>query len=118
MHSELNIRPAGFDANFTDHGDRRVAHSLIFTIGKRLRRCDRNGIARVYAHGIEVFNRADDDDVVFPVPHHLKLILFPPENRFFDKRLVYRREIKAARQNFKQFFPIERYAASGAAQRE
>jgi len=40
IHAELNIRSACIDPNFADHGNRSVAHCLVFTIGKGLRRGD------------------------------------------------------------------------------
>ena len=37
---------------------------LVFAVGERLRRGDGDRVAGVHAHGIEVLDRADDDDVV------------------------------------------------------
>ena len=118
MNSELNIRSAGLDANFANHRNRGIAHGLIFAVGKRLRRGDGDGIAGMHAHGIEVLDRADDDDVIFQIAHHLELIFLPPQNRFFDQRFVHRREIESAGQHFQQLFAVVSDAAAAAAQRE
>src|SRR5208283_1550132 len=99
IDAELNIRSSGFDADLADHGNRRIAHHLILAIGERLRRGDGDGVSGVHAHGIEVFNRADDDDVVFGVAHHLEFVLFPAEDGFFDQALMHGREIEAAGEN-------------------
>ena len=39
------------------------------------------------AHGIEVFNGADDDDVVLGVAHHLEFEFLPPDHRPLDENL-------------------------------
>src|SRR5713101_6728431 len=45
-------------------------------------------IARVHAHRVEVLDRADDDDVVLGVAHHLELELLPAGDRLLDEDLV------------------------------
>jgi hypothetical protein len=42
----------------------------------------------VHAHGIEVLDGADDDDVVVHVAHHLQLELLPPQHRLLDEHLL------------------------------
>src|SRR5579872_1305365 len=118
MHAELNIRSAGLDANLANDGDGCIAHGLIFAVGESLYWSDGYRIAGVHAHGIEVFDRANNNDVVLEVAHHLKLIFFPTEHRFFDQGFVYRREIKAAGQNFHQLFAVVADAAAASTQRE
>ena len=46
------------------------------------------------AHGVEVFDGADNDDVVRQVAHHLQLKLFPPNHAFFDEHLCGGRQIQ------------------------
>ena len=74
---ELHVRAAGVHAYFAQHGDRRVAHDLVFLVGQSLRRRDGDRVARVHAHRVEVLDRADDDAVVLAVAHDLHLELFP-----------------------------------------
>ena len=61
---ELDVRPAGVDADRADDGDRRVAQLLVGLVGERHLRRDRHRVARVHAHRVEVLDRADDHDVV------------------------------------------------------
>ncbi len=100
------------------HGDGRVAHLLVFAIGERLRRGHGDGVAGVHAHGIEVFNRANNDDVVGEVAHHLELEFLPAEHALFDQALVHRREVEAAGENLHQLFAVVGDAAAGAAEGE
>ena len=118
IDGELHIRSAGLHADLAHHGDRCVAHLLVLAIGERLRGRDGDGVAGMHAHGIEILNRADDDDVVGEVAHHLELVFLPAENALFNQALVDRRKIEAARQNLHQLFAVVGDAAAGAAQRK
>ena len=117
MHGELNIGSAGLDADLADDRDRGIAHRLIFAIGECLRRRDGDRVAGVNAHRIEIFDRADDDDVVLRVAHHLELVFFPAQNRFFNQALVDGRRSRP-RARLHQFFAVVSNAAAGAAERE
>ena len=64
------------------------------------------------AHRIKILDRADDDDVVVEVAHHLKLVFFPAKDRFFDKDLRGRRCRKASACDLLEFFGIERGSAA------
>ena len=83
----MDVGAAGFHANFADAGDRVIAHFLIFFVGERLRGCHGDGVARVYAHGIEVFYGADDDDVVVLIAHDFEFKFFPADDGFFYEDL-------------------------------
>ena len=96
MDGELDIRAARLHADLAHHGDRGVAHPLVFLVGERLRRGDRDRIAGVNAHRVEVLDRADDDAIVVLVAHHLHLELFPTDHRFFQQHLVNGREVQSA----------------------
>src|SRR6185437_4428092 len=74
--------------------------------------------AGMYAHGVEVLNRADDDDVVGEVAHYLKLVLLPAQHALFNQALVDGREVEATREDLHQLFAVVGYAASGAAERK
>ena len=73
IDGELDVRPARLHADLPHHGDRGVAHPLIFLVGQRLRRGHGDRIARVNAHRVKVLDRADDDAIVVLVAHHLQL---------------------------------------------
>ena len=72
----------------------------------------------MHAHGIEIFDGANDDDVVGEVAHHLELEFFPAEDAFFKQALVDGREIEAAGEDLHQFFAVVGDAAAGAAEGE
>ena len=118
IDGELHVRAAGIDADLAQAAQRAVAHHLVFAIGQGLRRCDGDGVAGVHAHGIEVLDGADDDDVVGEVAHHLELELFPAERAFFDEHFVDRREVEAAFQDGDEVLAVVSDAAAGAAQGE
>ncbi len=84
--------------------DRHIAQVLIFDVGQSLCRSNRDRIAGVHAHRVEVFDRADDDDVVVQVAHHLELVFLPAEDRFFDQDLRNRRRGQAAPRDLFKFF--------------
>jgi len=69
----------------------------------------------VDAHGVEVLDRADDDDVVCLVSHHLELVLLPPEDRLLDEDPVDGGELEAACDDFLELFDVVGDAAAGSA---
>src|SRR5262249_54283791 len=85
---ELDVRAAGVDADGANDRDRRVAQLLVLLVRERHLRRDGDGVARVDAHRVEVFDRADDDDVVRAVAHDLELELVPAAERLLDEDLA------------------------------
>ena len=69
-------------------GRGRVAQLLVGLVGERHLRRDRDRVARVDAHRVEVLDRADDHDVVRAVAHHLELELVPAADRLLDEHLA------------------------------
>ncbi len=67
-------------------------------------------------HRVDIFYRADDDAVVGGVAHHLHLIFFPAEHRFFDQHFGGRREVEAIGDDLAELLHIEGDAAAGAGQ--
>ena len=66
-------------------------------------------------HGIEVFDRADDNTVVVLITHNLHLILFPSDQGFVDQQFTGGGEIEATGTNlFKLFLVISDTAPSTA----
>ena len=84
---KLNVRAAGLDTDFADHGQTCIAHPLVLFVRERLRRGDGNRIAGVYAHRVKVLDATNDHDVVVHVAHHLHLELFPADDGFFYQDL-------------------------------
>ena len=115
---ELHIRAAGLDPDLTQNRDRGVAHDLELFVGQRQRRSDGDRIAGMHAHRVDVFDRADDDAIVFFVAHHLHLEFFPAEHALLDQDLVGRRGVDAALDDLNQFASCVGYAPAGAAHGE
>ena len=118
VDGELDVAASGIDADLPDDGDRRVAHHLVFLVGQRLGRRDGDGVARVYAHGIEVLDGADDDHVVRVVPHDLELVLLPAEHALLDEALVPRRLVEGPGHQRFELLGRVGDAAAGAAHGE
>ncbi len=118
IDGELHVGAAGIDADFVETAQSGVAHHLIFAIGESLRGSNRDGIAGVDTHGIEVFDGADDDAVACKIAHDFELKLFPTEDAFFDEHFVDGRKIDAAFENLFELFAIVSDAATGAAHGE
>ena len=70
-----------------DHRQRLVAQLLVERVGERLLRRDRDAVAGVHAHRVDVLDRADDHHVVVAVAHHLELELAPADHRLLDQHL-------------------------------
>ena len=79
VNRELHVRAAGFDANLTQYRHRGVTHDLVLFVGQGLGGRHGDGVTGVDAHGIEVFDGADDDAVVVFITHHFHLVLFPAD---------------------------------------
>ncbi len=118
IDGKLHIGAAGLDADLAHDGNGRVAHLLVLAVGERLRGGHGDGVAGMHAHGIEVLNGADDDDVVGEIAHHLQLVLLPAQHALFDQALVNGRKVQPTSQNLHQLFAVVGDAAAGAAQRE
>ncbi len=70
----------------------------------------------MYAHGIDVLDRADDDAVVVVVADHLHLVLFPAEHGFLEQHLVGGRSVQAARHRALEFLAVIGDAPAAAAE--
>ena len=72
----------------------------------------------MYANRVEVFHRADGDNVALAVAHYLELYLLPARNALFDKHLRYRRQAQAVRRYLVQLLGSLRDTAARTAERE
>jgi hypothetical protein len=118
VHAELDVGTARVDADLADDRDGGVAHLLVFLVRQGLDGGDRDGIARVDAHGVQVFDGADDDHVVREVAHHFHFVFFPTQGRFFHQALVHRRGFQTLGQHLLELGAVVADAAPGAAKRE
>ena len=57
-------------------------------------------------HGVEIFDRTNDDDIVSLVAHHFQFVFLPAENRFFQHNFMDHTGIKAVFGNHGKFFPV------------
>ena len=72
----------------------------------------------MHTHRVEVLNRTNNDAVVLAIPHHLHLVFFPADHRFFDQHFLGRRGIKTAAADGDEFFAVIGNTATGAAERK
>ena len=84
---KLNIGAAD-DADGLDNAERLFFQLLFqfFGDGKKRRRAER--IAGMNTDGVDIFDEADGDHLIFAVADHLDFQLFPAENRLFNQTLV------------------------------
>ena len=118
MARELDVRAAALDADGADDVDRGVAELLVCLVRQRHLRRDRDRIARVNAHRVEVLDRADDHDIVAAVADHLELELVPAEERLLDEHLANRALLQGAVEEIGELRPVARRSATVAAERE
>ncbi len=118
VDGELHVRAARVHADLAQHRDRGIAQALILAVGQGLCGRDRDRIAGVHAHRVDVLDRAHDDAVVVAIPHHLHLVLFPAEHRLLEQHLVGGRGIEAAGHDGLELLAVVGDAAAAAAQGE
>ncbi len=91
---------------------------LVLPVGQRHRRRDRDRVAGVHAHRVDVLDRADHDDVVVAVAHQLELELLPAEHALLDQHLVHRAGGQPGGGHPAQPLRVAGQAGAGAAHRE
>ncbi len=115
VDGKLHIGAAGVDPDFPHDGDRGIAHDLVFPVAEGLGGCNGDAVAGVNSHGVHVFNRTDDDNVVVLVPHHLQLELLPTEYGLFEHNLMNQAGVQSGpRQGF-EFLGVVGHPAAGTA---
>ena len=72
----------------------------------------------MHAHGVEVFDAADDDAVARGVADHFELVFLPAQHGFFDQYAAHRRGVQALAQQVFELFSVVGDAAAGAAHGE
>ena len=83
-----------------------------------MHRRDRDRVAGVHAHRVDVLDRADHDGVVRAVAHHLELELLPAGDRLLDEDLGHRARGEAAARDALELGPGASEPAPAAAERE
>ena len=115
---ELDVRAARLDADRADDRGGRVAELLVGLVGEGHLRRDRDRVAGVHAHRVEVLDRADDHDVVALVADHLELELVPAAHGLLDEHLADRRLPQAGLDLRVELVGRVREPAAVAAERE
>ncbi len=113
---KLDVRPARIDADFAQNGNRGVARNLVFLVRQSQRGRNRNAVARMYAHRIDVFDRTDNDAVVVFIANDFGFVFLPAEHRFFDQNLVYGTGGQASGDNLGVFRAVIGHASARAGQ--
>ena len=114
----MDVGATRLDPDFAQDGNRGIAHALIFFVGQGQRWGDRDGVAGMNAHGVDVFDRANDDAIVRFVANHFHLIFFPAQDAFFDQHFADRACRDATGANALKFVDIIGDATASATQGE
>ena len=114
----LHVRSARGDAYRLEDPDGVVAHRLVFAVGQRLYRRDRDRVAGVHAHRVHVLDGADDDGVPRLVAHHLHLEFLPADQGLLYEDFAVQRRGEPARDDFAEFPGVVRNAAARSAEGE
>ena len=118
VDGELDVGAAGLDADGAQDGERRIAHHLVFFVGERLDGRDGDRIASVHAHGVDVFDAANDDAVVVFIADYFEFVFFPADERFVDEHRAHRRQLQALGADGAKFIHVGGDAAAAATERE
>ena len=90
---------------------------MILLVGQCLGGRHHDGVAGVYAHGVDVLHGADLDHIARGVPHDLEFDLLPPGDGPFDQDLSHPGHMDAPVRDLPQRGFVVCDAAAGAAQR-
>ena len=114
----MHVAAAGLHANCAHDGERGIAHSLIFLVGKRHDWRNGDAVAGVHAHWVDVLNAAHNDAVVFAVAHYFEFVFLPAEHALVDEHLADHAGGQTAPHGLFKLFKVVGDAATGAAERE
>ena len=71
-------------------------------------------VAGMNAHGIHILDKADGNHLIFGIPNHFQLQLFPAKNRFLHQNLMNPAGGKASRRNDLKLFDVVNQTAAGS----
>ena len=91
---------------------------MILFVGQREGRGDGNAVAGMYAHRVEILDRADDDDIIFEVAHYFELELFPSDDGLLDEHLADRAHRETPFHLRAKLFDVVGDVAAGSAHRK
>ena len=116
MNGKLDIGTPGFDADLPDDVNGCIPHSLILPISEGLSRGDSDTVTGVDAHWIKIFNRADDNHVVFEIAHNFQLIFLPANKGLFHDNLGNHARLESCACKGFHLFPVIGHTAADSAQ--
>ena len=94
---------------------RLLLHSLLTFFRNRQHRSGTERVSRMHAQWIDIFNKAYRDHISLCITNHLKLQLFPSENRLLYKHLSHKACLQSSCTYSLQFFLIIHKSATGTA---
>ena len=105
------------DADAFDDAVRVLLQTLLQFLGNRQHGSRAEGVARMHAHGVDVFDEADRDHLVLRVANHFQLQLFPAADGFLYQNLAHHAGLQAAGADHLQLFGGLHKAAARTAHR-
>ena len=91
---------------------------MIFTVSQCLNRRDRDRIPRVHAHRVDIFDRANNDAIVFVIADNFKFVFLPSKCALVDEHLTNHAGGKSATNDVLEFFHVVCDATTAAAKCE
>ena len=117
VQGKLHVAPA-LDLERADDLERAVAQHVIFLVGQCLAGAQHDGVARMHAHGVDIFHVADGDGGVVGVAHHLVLDLLVALDALFHQHLMHRGELEGVFEQLLHLLRVVGESAARAAQRK
>ncbi len=114
MQGKLTVA-AALHFQLGDNVQRGGTEHLVLLIRQRDGGSDNDRVARVNAHGIEIFHGADGYNVALAVADNLEFYLFPAAYALFDKHLGNGGQAQSVCGNVPQFVLVVGDTAAGAA---
>ena len=105
-------------AEVAHHANGGVAHELHAGVAECHGRCNRDGIAGVYAHRIEILHGTNDANVVGGIAEQFQLKFFPSQDGFLHQYLVNGGGLQSSIQGLVEILFVVYESAAGATQGE
>ena len=115
VESQLYVTAANY-AQLTHDIDRSLTQQLYFFIAQSLCRSHNDGVAGVYANGVQVFHGADGDAVISSVADYFVFDFFPAGDAAFNQALADGAVAQALLHDINQLFLVFSNTATGTAE--
>ena len=117
VKGELYVTAAG-DLQLADQLDGGVVEHLVFLVGEGHDGSHHDGVARMYANGVDILHTADGDGVIGRVTHNLELDLLVALDGLLDQNLMYGGELERVGADLDQLLLVVGKATACAAEGE